>query len=78
MVEIDLRDYTELLGGKVISDRSVSAAPLEPEWPCQYHRYDGVAFLAAEISGGAPVEISGLKVLNTNGEEQDGEYPFVR
>lgn len=80
MVEIDLRDYTELLGGKVISyEVSIGGKPLEPEYGlANIIDTDGkLYFWLPKSAVGQSVEISGLKVLNTNGEEQDGEYPFV-
>ena len=80
MVEIDLRDYTELLGGKVISyEVSIGGTPLEPEYGlANIIDTDGkLYFWLPKSAVGQSVEISGLKVLNTNGEEQDGEYPFV-
>ncbi len=80
MVEIDLRDYTELLGGKVISyEVSIGGVPLEPEYGlANIIDTDGkLYFWLPKSAVGQSVEISGLKVLNTNGEEQDGEYPFV-
>ena len=80
MVEIDLRDYTELLGGKVISyEVSIGGKPLEPEYGlANIIDTDGkLYFWLPKSAVGQSVEISGLKVLNTNGEVQDGEYPFV-
>ena len=80
MVEIDLRDYTELLGGKVISyEVSIGGKPLEPEYGlANIIDTDGkLYFWLPKSAVGQSVEISGLKVLNTNGQEQDGEYPFV-
>lgn len=80
MVEIDLRDYTELLGGKVISyEVSIGGKPLEPEYGlANIIDTDGkLYFWLPKSAVGQSVEISGLKVLNKNGEEQDGEYPFV-
>ncbi|MFR9216514.1 MAG: Ig-like domain-containing protein [Ruthenibacterium sp.] len=80
MVEIDLSDYKELLGGKVISyEVSIGGVPLEPEYGlANIIDTDGkLYFWLPKSAVGQPVEISGLKVLNTSGEVQDGEYPFV-
>ena len=80
MVEIDLSDYEELLGGKVISyEVSIGGVPLEPEYGlANIIDTDGkLYFWLPKSAVGQSVEISGLKVLNTSGQEQDGEYPFV-
>lgn len=80
MVEIDLHNYPELQGGKVIDFHvSIGGVPLEPEYGlANIIDTDGkLYFWLPKSAVGQSVEISGLKVLNTNGEEQDGEYPFV-
>lgn len=80
MVEIDLHNYPELQGGKVIDFHvSIGGVPLEPEYGlANIIDTDGkLYFWLPKSAVGQPVEISGLKVLNTNGQEQDGEYPFV-
>ena len=80
MVEIDLHNYPELQGGKVIDFHvSIGGVPLEPEYGlANIIDTDGkLYFWLPESAVGQSVEISGLKVLNTSGQEQDGEYPFV-
>lgn len=80
MVEIDLSDYTALLGGQVISyNVSIGGMPLDPEYGlANIIDTDGkLYFWLPEFAKGQSVEISNLKVLNTSGQEQDGEYPFV-
>lgn len=80
MVEIDLHNYPELQGGKVIDFHvSIGGVPLEPEYGlANIIDTDGkLYFWLPKSAVGQSVEISGLKVLNTSGQEQDGEYPFV-
>lgn len=80
MVEIDLSDYAALLGGQVISyNVSVGGVPMDPEYGlADIIDTDGkLYFWLPQSAVGQSVEISNLKVLNTNGEVQDGEYPFV-
>lgn len=80
MVEIDLHNYPELQGGKVIDFHvSIGGVPLEPEYGlANIIDTDGkLYFWLPKSAVGQPVEISGLKVLNTSGQVQDGEYPFV-
>lgn len=80
MVEIDLSGYPELQGGKVIDFHvSIGRVPMDPEYGlANIIDTDGkLYFWLPKSAVGQSVEISGLKVLNTNGEEQDGEYPFV-
>lgn len=80
MVEIDLHNYPELQGGKVIDFHvSIGGVPLEPEYGLAniIDTYGKLYFWLPKSAVGQSVEISGLKVLNTSGQEQDGEYPFV-
>lgn len=80
MVEIDLSGYPELLGGQVIDfNVSIGGMPMDPEYGlANIIDTDGkLYFWLPQSAVGQSVEISNLKVLNTNGEVQDGEYPFV-
>lgn len=58
---------------------SIGGVPLEPEYGlANIIDTDGkLYFWLPKSAVGQSVEISGLKVLNTSGQEQDGEYPFV-
>lgn len=80
MVEIDLSGYPELLGGQVIDfNVSIGGMPMDPEYGlANIIDTDGkLYFWLPQSAVGQSVEISNLKVLNTNGDVQDGEYPFV-